>query len=61
MGEFFSFSLAAPIVAAIALAALAVVCTIVARRAIELPISSRVLGALGLAVWCLALGGVSWL
>lgn len=60
MGEFFSFSLAAPIVAAVALAALVIVCAIVARRRIDLPVSSRILGALGLAVWCVALGGVTW-
>lgn len=60
VGEFFSFSLAAPIVAAVALAALIVVCAVVARRRIDLPVSSRILGALGLAAWCVALGGVSW-
>lgn len=61
MGEYFSFSLAAPIVAAVALAALGIACAIVARRKIDVPVSSRVAGALGLAFWCLALGGVSWL
>jgi len=60
VGEFFSFSLAAPIVAAVALAALIVVCAIVARRRIDLPVSSQILGALGLAACCLALGGVTW-
>ena len=60
VGEYFSFSLTAPIVVAVALAALIVVCAIVARRRIDLPVSSRILGVLGLAVWCLALGAVTW-
>lgn len=43
-----------------ALAALVMVCAIVARRKIDLPVLSRVLGMVGIAAWCLALGGVTW-
>jgi len=60
VGEYFSFSLTAPVVVAGALAALVIVCAIVARRGIDLPVSSRILGALGLVAWCLTIGGATW-